>query len=113
MVQVARETGLPEGTATSFTGRLFQPVPWSPNTRLGMPKELEQFHADPDYVFINVPPNFMLKVRILLCSHHTLHVLLSYTAVSQRSSEIGVLFLAAQAKIFKPSRLCAVYQKVQ
>ena len=62
---MARETGLTKGEAVDFTGMLFQPVPWSPGTRLGMPKELEKFHADPDYVFINVPPNFLFQVRRL------------------------------------------------
>ena len=64
-----------EATLT-FTGQLFQPVPWSPNSTKGMPKEFEHLHADPSYIFINVPPNFMF-----------------------------------QAKIFRPSRLCAIYRK--
>lgn len=58
-----------------FTELLFQPVPYSVNTPKGMPKAFEQYHQNPEYVIINVPPNFMF-----------------------------------QAKIFKPSRLCAVYR---
>lgn len=59
-----------------FTELLFQPVPYSKNTPKGMPSELEPYHHSPEYVIINVPPNFMF-----------------------------------QAKIFKPSRLCAIYKK--
>lgn len=58
-----------------FADVLFQPVPWSPTTKKGMPAEFERYHANADYNIINVPPNFMF-----------------------------------QAKIFKPSRLCAVYR---
>lgn len=60
-----------------FTGKLFQPVPYSTSTPKGMPAEFEPYHRSPDYIIINVPPNFMF-----------------------------------QAKIFKPSRLCAIYYKV-
>jgi len=60
-----------------FTGLLFQPVPYSTATPKGMPAEFQPYHESPDYVIINVPPNFMFKT-----------------------------------KIFKPSRLCAIYRKV-
>jgi hypothetical protein len=60
----------------TFTEILFQPVPYSPGTPKGMPAELEQYYQSPDYLIINVPPNFMFA-----------------------------------AKIFQPSRLCAIYQK--
>jgi hypothetical protein len=60
-----------------FTEILFQPIPYSPNTPKGMPAELESYHQSPDYLIINVPPNFMFA-----------------------------------AKIFQPSRLCAIYQKI-
>jgi hypothetical protein len=59
-----------------FTEILFQPVPYSPGTPKGMPAELEQYYQSPDYLIINVPPNFMFA-----------------------------------AKIFQPSRLCAIYEK--
>lgn len=59
-----------------FTGLLFQPIPYSKNTPKGMPPEFEVYHHSPDYLIINVPPNFMFK-----------------------------------AKIFQPSRLCAIYKK--
>ncbi|NJR66586.1 MAG: hypothetical protein HC772_16745 [Leptolyngbyaceae cyanobacterium CRU_2_3] len=59
-----------------FTGLLFQPVPYTPTATKGMPVEFEQYHDSPDYLIINVPPNFMFK-----------------------------------AKIFQPSRLCAIYRK--
>ena len=75
--QVARECKLEEGTQLSFTDTLFQPVPWSPSTRKGMPAEIEVFHDDPDYTIINVPPNYMFT-----------------------------------AKIFKPSRLCAIFKRI-
>lgn len=62
--------------AVTFTEILFQPVPYSPGTPKGMPADLEQYHQSPEYLIINVPPNFMFA-----------------------------------AKIFQPSRLCAIYQK--
>ncbi|GAB4533301.1 MAG: hypothetical protein Tsb0014_18560 [Pleurocapsa sp.] len=65
-------------TKIEFTDLLFQPVPYSQHTPKGMPAEFEQYHNSPDYVIINVPPNFMF-----------------------------------QAKIFKPSRLCAIYRRVE
>jgi len=59
----------------SFTGLMFQPVPYSSNTPYGMPQEFEKYYHDKDnYVVCNIPPFFMFK-----------------------------------AKIFKPSRLCAIY----
>lgn len=66
---------VPEGRSLAYSGQLFEPVPWSPTTPKGMPAAMEQFHNNPDFVIINVPPPFMFK-----------------------------------AKVFKPSRLCAVYQ---
>lgn len=59
-----------------FTGLLFQPIPYSQATPKGMPPEFEVYYHSPEYIIINVPPNFMFK-----------------------------------AKIFQPSRLCAIYQK--
>lgn len=61
--------------AVEFTELLFQPVPYTQQATKGMPPEFESYHDSPDYVIINVPPNFMF-----------------------------------QAKIFKPSRLCAIYR---
>jgi hypothetical protein len=76
--QVAKESGLVDaGATTEFSGLLFQPVPWSPTTKHGMPQEFEIYLHDKDnFVIVNVPPNFMF-----------------------------------QAKIFKPSRLCAIFKK--
>ncbi len=62
-LQVAKETEQAEGTRVEYSGVLFQPVPWSPTTKKGMPQEFEKYHADPDYVMINIPPNFMFKVH--------------------------------------------------
>ena len=73
---MAKECSLLDGVQLNFTEMLFQPVPWSPSTRKGMPAEIEVFHDDPDYAIINVPPNFMFT-----------------------------------AKIFRPSRLCAIFKK--
>lgn len=39
--EVVSSCGLPPGSSVKFTGRLFQPVPWSPTTKYGMPQELE------------------------------------------------------------------------
>lgn len=62
--------------SASFTGRMFQPVPYSEETPYGMPNEMERYYHDKEnYVVCNIPPFFMFK-----------------------------------AKIFKPSRLCAIYQ---
>ncbi len=64
-----------QASAVEFTELIFQPIPYSKNTPKGMPPLFEQYHDSPDYVIINVPPNFMFK-----------------------------------AKVFSPSRLCAVYR---
>jgi hypothetical protein len=64
-------------TSVTFTEILFQPVPYSAGTPKGMPAEIEHYHQSPEYLIINVPPNFMFA-----------------------------------AKIFQPSRLCAIYQKI-
>lgn len=60
-----------------FTGRLFQPAPYTEKEPKGMPREFEQYYDSPDYVIINVPPQYMFE-----------------------------------AKIFQPSRLCAIYQVI-
>lgn len=60
-----------------FTHMLFQPAPYTSTETKGMPAEFEKYHESPDYVIVNVPPNFMF-----------------------------------QAKIFNPSRICAIYKKV-
>jgi hypothetical protein len=65
------------GARIEFTELLFQPVPYSLATPKGMPTEYERYSSSPDYIIINVPPNFMF-----------------------------------QSKIFKPSRLCAIYRKI-
>ncbi|USR89332.1 hypothetical protein NEA10_10540 [Phormidium yuhuli AB48] len=65
-------------TQLEFTGKLFQPVPYSTATPKGMAQEFEVYHESEEYCIINVPPNFM-----------------------------------AQAKIFKPSRLCAIYHRCE
>ncbi|BBN09647.1 hypothetical protein MPTK1_4g21480 [Marchantia polymorpha subsp. ruderalis] len=76
--QVAEQAQKGPDVKYVFSGELFQPVPWSPTTKHGMPQEYEKYLEDKEqYAIINVPPNFMF-----------------------------------QAKIFKPSRLCAVYQRL-
>ena len=45
-------------------GMLFQPVPWSVNTKRGCPPQYEQFLDSPSHVVINVPPNFMFQAKI-------------------------------------------------
>ncbi len=67
-----------DGLKVEFTERLFQPVPYSPQTPKGMLPEFETYLDSPDYMIVNIPPNFMFK-----------------------------------AKIFKPSRLCAIYRKLR
>lgn len=39
--EVAAGIGLSQDRSVRFTGHLFQPVPWSPTTKHGMPQELE------------------------------------------------------------------------
>lgn len=39
--ELAAACRLPPGTGAKFTGRLFQPVPWSSTTKHGMPAEME------------------------------------------------------------------------
>ena len=51
----------------TFTGMLFQPVPWSMQTKKGMPADFEKYAADAEYVIINTPPNFMFQVRTIVC----------------------------------------------
>ncbi|GAQ79319.1 hypothetical protein KFL_000280240 [Klebsormidium nitens] len=75
--QVATQPGVPPDCQWEFSGMLFQPVPWSVNTKFGMPQEYEKYLQDKEnYVVLNVPPNYMF-----------------------------------QAKIFRPSRLCAIFQR--
>ena len=74
MLQVVQQCNLLQDSTVEFADVLFQPVPWSPTTKRGMPVAYERYLDDPAYNIINIPPNFMF-----------------------------------QAKIFKPSRLCAVY----
>ncbi|CAM6103562.1 unnamed protein product [Calypogeia fissa] len=77
-VQVGEQSMKGPDVMYEFTGELFQPVPWSPTTKFGMPAEFEKYIKDKEnFTVINVPPNFMFK-----------------------------------AKIFKPSRLCAVFKRV-
>lgn len=87
-MQVVKETEQPDGTQVEYTGILFQPVPWSPTTKKGMPQEFEKYHADPDYVMINIPPNFMFKVSLqqhqyctTCCTHATSFPACSASAV--------------------------------
>ncbi|NJL21722.1 MAG: hypothetical protein HC895_14360 [Leptolyngbyaceae cyanobacterium SM1_3_5] len=47
-----------------FTTLLFQPVPYTTAEPKGMPAEFEQYHNSPDYLIVNVPPNFMFQAKI-------------------------------------------------
>ena len=52
--------------AVEFTGMVFTPVPWSPSTPKGMPKEYEEFAEDTEnYIVINVPPTLTFKAKVL------------------------------------------------
>ncbi|GAB4820722.1 hypothetical protein N2152v2_007768 [Parachlorella kessleri] len=62
--QVAQQCNLPEGTGVEFTEVLFQPVPYSPGTKKGMPAQFERYQEDPGYTIINVPPNFMFQAKV-------------------------------------------------
>jgi hypothetical protein len=72
--QVVEQTGC---RSLTFTELLFQPVPYSPGTPKGMPAELELYYQSPDYLIINVPPNFMFAVKIFqpsrLCAIYQKH----------------------------------------
>ena len=54
--QVASQPGLAAGTKVQFTGELFQPVPWSPSTKHGMPQVrlcfCISFKAPSHFVFV-------------------------------------------------------------
>ena len=47
-----------------FTELLFKPVSPSQTYPKGMPIELERYYHSPDYIIINIPPNFMFKAGI-------------------------------------------------
>eukprot|EP00283_Hemiselmis_rufescens_P005820 CAMPEP_0173424276 /NCGR_PEP_ID=MMETSP1357-20121228/4213_1 /TAXON_ID=77926 /ORGANISM="Hemiselmis rufescens, Strain PCC563" /LENGTH=139 /DNA_ID=CAMNT_0014387465 /DNA_START=1 /DNA_END=420 /DNA_ORIENTATION=- len=49
--------------AAEFTGKLFQPVPYSVATPHGMPSDCEQYFLNPDYAIINVPPQIMFEAK--------------------------------------------------
>jgi len=49
--------------AAEFTGKLFQPVPYSVQTPHGMPADFEQYFLNPDYAIINVPPQIMFEAK--------------------------------------------------
>lgn len=72
--QIAREA---QASAVEFTELIFQPVPYSETTPKGMLPLFEQYHNSPDYVIINVPPNFMFKAKVLspsrLCAVYRQH----------------------------------------
>jgi hypothetical protein len=44
-------------------GEVFQPVPWSPDTRFGMPRSFEVYHNNPEYAICNVPPVTMFTAK--------------------------------------------------
>jgi hypothetical protein len=46
-----------------FTGDLFQPVPYSAGTPLGMPREMEAFARDVGFMVVNIPPTVMFEAR--------------------------------------------------
>lgn len=48
----------------AYTGMLFQPVPWSPSTRKGMPQDMEKYQDSDNHVIINIPPPIMFKANI-------------------------------------------------
>lgn len=63
--QVAANAGWPlEGTPARFTGRLFQPAPYTKAAPLGVPPDLEPQARDPAFALINVPYNFMFACKI-------------------------------------------------
>lgn len=47
-----------------FTELLFERLSCSQNYPKGMPVELERYYHSPDYIIIDVPPNFMFKANI-------------------------------------------------
>lgn len=63
-LQVAAQIRSSTAVEVEFTGQVFQPVPYSPNTKRGVPAEFEQYLDDPHHVIINIPPNFMFQAKI-------------------------------------------------
>eukprot|EP00958_Prasinococcus_capsulatus_P012127 scaffold1206_cov388-Prasinococcus_capsulatus_cf.AAC.27 len=65
--QVLKESRYEEQgwTRVKFTGILFQPVPWSPGTKHGVPAKNEEMYLQKDkYITVNVPPNYMFKAKV-------------------------------------------------
>lgn len=53
-----------DGADVEFTELVFKPLPYSTHTPKGMAPEFERYLDSPDYLIINVPPNFMFKAKI-------------------------------------------------
>lgn len=52
--------------AVAFDDKIFEPVPWSPATKKGMPPEYEAFAEDKEnYIVINVPAPVTFKANVL------------------------------------------------
>ena len=102
----------------TFTGMLFQPVPWSMQTKKGMPADFEKYAADAEYVIINIPPNFMFQVRTIVCqsaiSSSGMLLMQCTCLLDLRRAGMAIKEVRCslmQAKIFKPSRLCAIFRR--
>ena len=106
-LQVVRQCNLEEGAQLEFSGILFQPVPWSVSSKRGMPAELEPYADDPEhYTIINVPPNFMCaRLHVMMLSD------VAPGAACQEARCVSIAMRRFSSKIFKPSRLCAVYKR--
>ncbi|WP_287129873.1 hypothetical protein [Candidatus Cyanaurora vandensis] len=59
--QISQQLGC---ASVQFLELLFQPVPYSPRTRHGMPPEFEPYFHSAEHAVINVPANFLFKSRI-------------------------------------------------
>lgn len=46
-----------------FNGDLFQPIPYSLATPRGMPRDIEAYARDPNFIVINIPPTLMFEAR--------------------------------------------------
>ncbi|KAI8463742.1 MAG: hypothetical protein J3K34DRAFT_388909 [Monoraphidium minutum] len=62
--EVVAGCGLPSDRSVRFTGQFFQPVPWSPTTKHGMPPEMEVYRDKERYVIIQVPPKLIMGAMI-------------------------------------------------
>ncbi|GBF99986.1 hypothetical protein Rsub_12713 [Raphidocelis subcapitata] len=64
LADAAAASGLPQGASLRFTGALFQPIPWSPTSRYGMPQEFEVYRDKSRYMIVQIPGKMILDAMV-------------------------------------------------